>query len=560
MTMKVVLPITIVGVLLLFPALVSAQGLGEFGSYPNAMVVTEHALASEVGIEILRAGGNAVDAAVAVGFALAVVYPEAGNIGGGGFMVIRFPDGTATSIDYRETAPLKAHRDIYVDDKGELRREWSLIGARAAGVPGSVAGLLKAWEQYGRLPFDQIIQPAIDLALNGFTLQTRDVRSINSMRTQLTRFRETAETFFPGGNAYRAGDIFRQPDLGRVLERIRQHGRDGFYTGETADLIVQTMQRHGGWITHEDLERYTAVEREPLIGTYRGYEIITMGPPSSGGVALLQMLHMLENVDLSQYSPKSTEKIHLFAEVMKRAFADRHRYIGDPDFVHIPLDLLLSEEYNRTLFESIQFDRATPIATVMPPGDSETTHYSVVDSEGMAVSVTTTINSLFGSKLIVDGAGFLLNNEMNDFALKPGVKDQFGILGSEPNAIEPGKRMVSSMTPTIVVKDDQPVLILGARGGPRIISAVFHVVTNVIDYEMELTRAVGSPFFHHQWQPDQLEYLPRSLTVRQVQQLRLMGHSPVLRRVAGRVAAIAREEGRYVGATTLFTGGGVRGY
>ncbi len=537
------------------------QWLGEYGSARNAMVVSEHALASEAGIRILRNGGNAVDAAVAVGFALAVVYPEAGNIGGGGFMVIRFPDGTATTIDYREKAPALAHRDVYIDEDGDLQRNWSLLGARAAGVPGSVAGLLKAWEQYGRLPLADLLDPAIRLASDGFILKTNDLRVIYSSRRQLTRFEETAEIFFPGGRTYKAGDRFVQPDLAQTLERIRDQGKDGFYRGETADLIVETMQRHGGWITHDDLANYEAVEREPVRGIYRGHEIISMGPPSSGGVALIQMLQMLENADLSEYRHRSTEHIHLIAEVMKRAFADRNAYIGDPDFVDIPLEMLLSPEHNRAHYESIEPDRAAEVDIIpITREGSETTHYSVVDDDGVAVSVTTTINSLFGSKLVVRGAGFFLNNEMNDFSLQPGVRDQFGLLASEPNKIEPGKRMVSSMTPTIVVYNNEPVLILGARGGPRIISAVFNVVTNVIDFGMQLDRAVGAPFYHHQWHPDRLEYLPNALSFGQLRELRRMGHAPSRRRIMGRVAAIARNGDYLNGATSLYSGGGIKGY
>lgn len=538
-----------------------SQGLGEYDSARSAMVVSEHELASEIGIHILGNGGNAVDAAVAVGFALAVVYPEAGNIGGGGFMVIRFPDGTATTIDYREKAPALAHRDVYVDEDGNLRRDWSLVGARAAGVPGSVAGLIMAWERFGSVPLADVLNPAINLAKDGFVLRTNDVRVIYSLRRQLTRFDETAEIFFPEGRTYKAGDRFVQPDLVRVLERIRDRGRDGFYRGKTADLIVETMQRHNGWITHDDLANYEAVERAPVRSKYRGYEIISMGPPSSGGIALTQMLQMLENVDVSEYKHGSTGYVHLFAEVMKRAFADRNAYIGDPDFVDIPFDMLLSPEYNRAHSQTIEPDRATEVGEALTSREgSETTHYSVIDEDGIAVGVTTTLNSLFGSKLVVRGAGFFLNNEMNDFSLQPGVRDQFGLLASEANKIEPGKRMVSSMTPTIVVHNNEPVLILGARGGPRIISAVFQVITNVIDFGMQLNQAVAAPFFHHQWHPDRLEYISNALSFRKLRQLRRMGHTPVRRRVSGRVAAIARDGGILYGATSLYSGGGIKGY
>ncbi len=544
----------------LSPVLFS-QGLGEVGHSRNAMVASEHALASRVGLDVLRQGGNAVDAAVAVGFALAVVYPEAGNIGGGGFMTIRFPDGTATTIDYRETAPAAAHEDVYIDEDGNLRRDWSLVGARASGVPGSVAGLLKAWEQYGSISLSSLLNPAINLAQVGFILRTSDVRTINSLRQRLTRFPETAEVYFPGEQPFKAGDRFYQPDLARVLERVRDNGRDGFYRGETADLIVETMDRHDGWIIHSDLENYQAVEREPVRGLYRGHEIITMGPPSSGGIALVQMLHMLEHVDLSGYRHSSTEHVHLLAEVMKRAFADRNAYIGDPDFVDIPKEMLLSEEYNRSRFQTIDPDRAAGVdeAAARDEG-TETTHYSVIDENGMAVSVTTTINSLFGSRLLVRGAGFMLNNEMNDFSLQPGVRDQFGLMASVANKIEPGKRMVSSMTPTIVVYNDEPVLVVGARGGPRIITSVLQVVSNTIDFNMHINEAVGTPAFHHQWQPDRIEYLSNSISFPQLWQLRSLGHTPVRRRVSGRVVAIARHNEQLYGASSLYSGGGIQGY
>lgn len=544
---------------------VCAQGTGETGRAVHAMVASEHAMASQVGERILLQGGNAVDAAVGVGFALAVVFPEAGNIGGGGFMVIRFPDGSSTSIDYRETAPAFAHEDVYLDESGNLRRDWSLTGARAAGVPGSVAGLLKAWEQYGSLPLADILNPSIDLARNGFVLQTKDIRTFNSARRSLSRFPETSEIFFPGGQAFRKGDVFVQEELARTLERIRDRGRDGFYTDETADLIVETMRKHGGWITYGDLANYQAIEREPVRVMYRGREIITMGPPSSGGVALAQMLLMLDNVELGAYPNTSIERMHLVAEVMKRAFAHRNVYIGDPDFVPVPLDTLLSVGYNKTLFDTISMETASQIhvngADILVHDEStETTHYSVIDMTGMAVSVTTTINSFFGSKLVVEGAGFLLNNEMNDFSLQPGVPDQFGLAASPANRIESGKRMVSAMTPTIVVYGGEPVLIIGGRGGPRIISSVFHGVTNFIDYDMHVSDAIAGPVIHHQWSPDRLEYIHNTLSFRDAIRLRALGHTVMSRRVFGRVVAIARHGDYLYGATNLYSGGGIRGY
>jgi gamma-glutamyltranspeptidase / glutathione hydrolase len=541
------------------------QGAGETGRAVRAMVASEHAIASQIGERILLQGGNAVDAAVGVGFALAVAFPEAGNIGGGGFMVIRFPDGSSTSIDYREAAPGYAHEDVYLDESGKLRREWSLVGARAAGVPGSVAGLMKAWEKYGSIPLADILNPSIDLARNGFILQTKDIRTFNSAHRSLSQFPETSELFFAGGNASHKGDVFVQEDLARTLERIRDNGRDGFYSGETADRIVATMRKYDGWITHTDLASYQAIEREPVRIVYRGREIITMGPPSSGGVALAQMLLMLDNTELGAYPYASIERIHLITEVMKRAFAHRNAYIADPDFVEVPLDTLLSPAYNRTLFDTISMEAAAKIkvdGTDISVRDksTETTHYSVIDMTGMAVSVTTTINSFFGSKLVVEGAGFLLNNEMNDFSLQPGVPDQFGLAASYANRIEPGKRMVSAMTPTIVVYRGTPVLIVGGRGGPRIISSVFHAVSNFIDYDMHVSDAIAGPVFHHQWSPDRLEYIHNTLSFRDIRKLRGLGHTVMSRRVFGRVVAIARHGDYLYGATNLYSGGGIRGY
>jgi gamma-glutamyltranspeptidase / glutathione hydrolase len=563
--MKQFYPIVLPIVLGIISQPVSSQGVGEKGRTQYAMVASEHALGSEVGERILRQGGNAVDAAVGVGFALAVVFPEAGNIGGGGFMVIRFPDGAATSIDYREAAPGLAHEDIYVDEQGNLRTDWSLLGARAAGVPGSVAGLLKAWENYGSLPLSDILQPSIELARNGFIVQTKDIRTLNSARRSLSRFPETKGNFFPDGEAYSVGDVFIQEDLARTLERIRDHGHNGFYTGPTADLIVRTMEKYDGWITHGDLANYRAVERAPVHVSYRGREIITMGPPSSGGVALAQMLLMLENLDLNRYAHNSTERVHLVAEVMKRAFAHRNAYIGDPDFVSVPLDKLLSIDYNRTLFDSVSMEAATPITVegtdiFIHNESTETTHYGVIDESGMAVSVTTTINSFFGSKLVVQGAGFLLNNEMNDFSLQPGATDQFGLAASHANRIEGGKRMVSAMTPTIVVYQNEPVLIVGGRGGPRIISSVFHTVTSFIDYSLHINDSIAGPFFHHQWSPDRLEYVHNALSFREVRRLRSLGHNVMGRRIFGRIVAIARHGDYLYGASTLYSGGGIRGY
>ncbi len=482
-------------------------------SAPAGMVATDAPLATEVGVEILRAGGNAVDAAVATAFALAVVYPEAGNIGGGGFMVVRTADGETAALDFRETAPLAATRDMYLDENGELT-DGSVIGHLASGVPGAVAGLWAAHQRFGTLPWADLLAPAIRLAEEGFIVDEELAESIVDAREGLARFQGSAELFLPGGEPIPAGTLWKNPDLAAVLKRIAEQGPAGFYEGETADLIVAEMKRGGGIITHEDLKRYEAKWREPVEFDYRGYRVISMPPPSSGGLTLALMANILEGYDLESLGWHSPEALHLVAEAMRRAFADRNHHLGDPDFVNVPRDMFLSEEYAARLRESISIERATPSSEVMPgsvvaigsEGD-HTTHFSVVDSAGNAVALTTTINSLYGSKVTVTGAGFVLNNEMDDFAAKPGEPNQFGLVQGEANAIEPGKRMLSAMTPTIVVSPEgEPVLITGARGGPRIISAVFQVLSNVVDYGMDVSSAVNAPRIHHQHLPDVLYY------------------------------------------------------
>lgn len=478
----------------------------------NGMVVSAHVEASRAGVEVLRKGGNAVDAAVATGFALAVVFPVAGNVGGGGFMVIRHSDGTATTIDFREKAPAAASRDMYLNESGEVQPELSQRGHLASGVPGTVAGLYLAHQRYGKLPWKEVLEPAIRLAEDGFTLSHNQANRFNSYRNRFLAYPGTARYFTRESGRFRAGERFVQRDLARVLRRIRAHGRDGFYRGETADLIVAEMERGGGLINHADLESYEAVEREPVEGTYRGYRVISMGPPSSGGVSLIQLLNALEPYDLRDLGYQSSATVHLMGEAMRRVFADRSEWMGDPDFVDVPVEALIDKAYMADRMADFDPDRATPSEDVrhgepLVGESSETTHYSIVDAEGNAVSVTTTLNGSYGSLVVVDGAGFFLNNEMDDFSAAPGAPNMFGLTGSEANEIQPGKRMLSSMTPTIVEDPSGRLfMVIGSPGGARIPTTVLQVIVNVIDYGMDIERAVAAPRIHHQWLPDELLY------------------------------------------------------
>ncbi|WP_218830461.1 gamma-glutamyltransferase [Rubrivirga marina] len=481
----------------------------------RGMVVSAEINASEAGVEVMRGGGNAVDAAVATGFALAVTFPVAGNIGGGGFMVIRFPDGTATTIDYRETAPTGATRDMYVDDStGQIRPDLSRRGHLASGVPGAVAGLLKAHEQYGQAPLADVMAPAIRLA-EGYPLSRAEAELMNAYAGRFSAYPGTVRHFTQEGG-YEAGETFRQPELAAALRRIRDEGRDGFYRGETADLLVAEMERGGGLIDHADLEGYEAVEREPVTGDYRGHRIISMPPPSSGGVALIQMLDSVEPFDVGALGFNSSATVHLLGEAMRRAFADRAEYLGDPDFSDIPTEELIDEDYTRermASFDPVKADSSTGVGAGLHES-MQTTHYSVVDADGMAVSVTTTLNGGFGSLVVVEGAGFFLNNEMDDFTSAPGEPNMFGLVQGEANAIAPGKRMLSSMTPTIVEDPEgRLMLVVGSPGGPRIITAVYQTILNVIDHGMDVQEAVAAPRVHHQWLPDELDYENQGLAL-----------------------------------------------
>ena len=473
----------------------------------RGLVVSADVRASAAGVAVMERGGNAVDAAVATGFALAVTFPVAGNVGGGGFMVIRFPDGTATTVDYRETAPAAATRDMYVSDStGRPDPRLSRRGHLASGMPGSVAGLLHAHGRYGRLPLADVLAPALRLA-GGFVLTGPEADLLNAYAVPFAAYPGTAAAFTrPGG--YAPGDTLRQPDLRRVLLRIRDRGHDGFYRGPTADLLVAEMERGGGLITHADLAAYQPVERAPVEGTYRGHRVLSMAPPSSGGVALVQMLHAMEPFDVAGMGFNSSATVHLMGEAMRRAFADRATLLGDPDFAEIPVAALTDSAYTARRmadFDPARADSSVAVGAGLRPESPQTTHYSVVDADGLAVSTTTTLNGGFGSHVVVPGAGFFLNNEMDDFTSAPGVPNMFGLVQGEPNAIAPGKRMLSSMTPTIVEDPaGRLMLVVGSPGGPRIITTVFEVILNVIDHGMDVQEAVAAPRVHHQWLPDVL--------------------------------------------------------
>ena len=495
----------------------------------NGMVVSASKIASKVGVEILKTGGNAIDAAVAVGFALAVTYPYAGNIGGGGFMVIHLQDGINTTIDFRERAPFTAYRDMYLDKDGNVIENMSLEGAASVGVPGSVAGLIYALEKYGTMNLAKVIQPAIDLAENGWALESQDAESFYNFLEVFSKYPSSYKIFTNNGVSYKEGDLFKQPELAWTLKQIRDKGRDGFYEGKVSDLFIKQMMDMGGFITHADLDKYKPAERETIKGTYREYKIISMAPPSSGGIALIQLLNILENFDIEKDDWGSSRYIHRIVEAMKYVFADRTYHLGDADFYPVPVNRLISKEYAKTIFEKIGENAV--LSKEIYGGDTlkyiestETTHYSVYDSSGNAVSVTTTLNSAFGSKVVVEGAGFLLNNEMNDFSEKPGVPNQFGLLGTDANAIEPGKRMLSSMTPTIVLKDDKPFLILGSPGGSMIITTVLQVLMNCIDFNMNIQEAVDVPRIHHQWMPDKIYFEKFAINKDAMENLIKMGY------------------------------------
>lgn len=476
-------------------------------SFRNGMVSSADEYASQVGIEILKKGGNAIDAAVAVGFTLAVTYPGAGNIGGGGFMLIHLKDGTNISIDYREKAPIAAFKDMYLDENGNVVDGLSTTGHLAGGVPGSVAGLLYALEKYGTMSRQEVMQYAIDYAENGFKIHKRLAENLNSQQTAFAKFPSTMEIF---GGVFNEGHLLKQKDLANTLRRISEQGRDGFYKGETAEFISEEMRTGYGIVTKTDLESYEAKERTPLTGSYNGYQIISMPPPSSGGLCLIYLLNILENYDLKSFGYNSYAKVNILTEAMRRVYADRSKYMGDPDFVEVPSNALTLKEYAKERMSDFSVGKAGNSKDVQPGNiaikeKTETTHYSVVDKDGNLVSTTTTLNDNFGSKLVIKGAGFFWNDEMDDFSSKPGAPNMYGLVGSEANSIAPQKRMLSSMTPTIILKDKKPFMVVGSPGGGRIITSVLQTIINVIDFNMSIGDAIDAPRFHHQWLPDEIQ-------------------------------------------------------
>ena len=496
-------------VLLVSTASISEAALRKPVRAGGGMVVSADSMATAAGVDILKRGGNAIDAAVAVGFCLAVTFPEAGNLGGGGFMVIRRKGGESTMIDFREKAPSAATRDMFLDPAGNPIPDKSTFGPMAAGVPGSVAGLLFALRSYGTMERAEILRRAIELADGGIRVDRRLETSLKENLHEIASFPSSAKMFTRMGQPYRENDLLRQPDLAHTLKLIGEKGEEGFYRGEIASLIDAEMKRSGGIMTAADLEAYAAVERTPVKGTYRGFDIISSAPPSAGGTVLLEMLNILERFNLREKGQNSSQTIHLIAAAAQRAYADRATYLGDPDFFSVPEGSLISKQYAAKLSRAIDSTRAIPSISVsqgsLENGEGHhTTHYCVADRFGNAVSVTTTLNGLYGCKLVVDGAGFFLNNEMDDFVVKPGVPNMFGLIGGDANAIQPGKRMLSSMTPTIIVKNEKPFMILGARGGSRIPTTVAQIIVNVIDFGMNIQQAVDAPRIHYQWFPDKL--------------------------------------------------------
>jgi len=505
---------------------------------------------------VLANGGNAVDAMVAVHFALAVVYPSAGNIGGGGFMVLRDTVGKTYSLDFREKAPLAAHEDMYLDDEGKVIDGLSLYGQKAAGVPGSVDGMLKAHGKFGTLPLETLIDPAIRLAKKGFNISEQQANNYNYTRKDfITYNRDSLNIPLLKEESWEPLDKLKQPDLAKTLTRIRDQGRAGFYEGETARLIVEEMESGNGIITEEDLRLYQSVWRDPVVGTYKGIKVICMGPPSSGGIALLQLLGMAASFDLAGYGHNAVQTIHLMTEMERRVYADRASHLGDPDYWEVPQDLLLDQDYLQKRIAEISLDQATSSEEIKAVNLSnveeseQTTHYSIVDKDGTAVSVTTTINAGYGSKVFVTGAGFLLNNEMDDFSSKPGVPNLYGLLGGEANAIAPGKRMLSAMTPTLLEKDGKLLMVVGTPGGSTIITSVFQTILNVIAHNMSMTEAVTAKRLHHQWKPDMIQMESDAVTEEVRNALEAMGHQVRQRGNIGRVDAIlVNPDGTYEGA------------
>ena len=497
----------------------------------NGIVASAHPEASKVGIEILKAGGNAVDAAVAVQFALAVVHPSAGNLGGGGFLVFRDKNGKSFSIDFREKAPSKAHADMYLDKDGNVIPKASTLGRLASGVPGSVAGMAEAHAKYGKLPWKQLLQPAIDLAKKGVVQSEREARGLNAIKNDLLELNPGTKYFQnPNGKDWVAGDVLVQKDLGNVLRRVQKKGRDGFYKGKVAKRLVKDINTDGkGIISRKDLVDYNAQWRETISENYKNYKVITMAPPSSGGIALLQLMRMTEPFPLRKWGWHSDSTIQVMIEAERRVYADRAKFLGDPDFVKVPGSALISKGYLDQRWKDFAWDKATDSKNieggVMPGYESpQTTHFSIVDKEGNAVALTTTLNGGYGSRVVIKGGGFLMNNEMDDFSVKAGAPNMYGLIGNKANAIAPGKRMLSSMTPTIIEKDGKLFMVVGTPGGSTIITSVYQTILNVLEHGMTMQQAVNALKFHHQWLPDKTTFESNAFSEATVQKLQNKGY------------------------------------
>ena len=538
----------------------------------NGMVASAHPEASQVGLNILKAGGNAVDAAIAVQFALAVVYPGAGNIGGGGFMVYRDNAGKAYTLDYREKAPGHASQNMYLDSLGNVRAGLSISGHLASGVPGSVDGMAEAHKRFGKLPWSKLLQPAIDLAANGFALTERDALGLNRIKNDLNKINPGKSYFLkstvPADTVtWHKGDRLIQSDLAKTLQRVQAQGRVGFYEGETARLLVDEMKRGSGLITEEDLKNYHSVWRDPIQAKYKEYNVITMPPTSSGGVALVQMMRFTEPYPLRKWGWNRDSTVQVMIEAERRVYADRAKFLGDPDFVKVPTDQLMSVDYLRTRWTDFSFAKATDSKAVkggMIPGyeSLETTHFSVVDKEGNAVSITTTLNGGYGSRVVIGGAGFFMNNEMDDFSVKPGVPNMFGLIGNQANAIAPNKRMLSSMTPTILEKDGKLFMVVGTPGGSTIMTSVYQTILNVIEHGMTMQQAVNALKFHHQWLPDKTIFENGAFSEATIQTLQSRGYIlEKLTNTLGRMdCVLIRPDGSYEGASDPRADNTARGY
>jgi gamma-glutamyltranspeptidase/glutathione hydrolase len=524
-------------------------GVRSSNEYRHGMVVSANHYASQVGIDILKKGGNAVDAAVAVQFALAVAYPNAGNIGGGGFMVYRSAKGETNTLDYREKAAAAASRNMYLDSAGEPIVEKSLFGTLAAGVPGAVAGMYEAHQKYGKLKWADLIAPAVDLANQGFEITERQANELNDLQARFIKLNPLGTAFIKNG-PWVPGEKLVQKELGNTLTLIKEKGKAGFYEGSVADAIVAEMQRSGGIMTAVDLKNYQALWRKPIVGMYKGYKVITMPPPSSGGIALIQLLEAVEGYPLKRWGHNADSTVQLMVEAERRAYADRAIHMGDPDFYNVPIKQLMDHAYVKSRMSNFSWEKATPSSminagTVPPVEHEETTHFSIVDREGNSVSVTTTLNGSYGAGVVVKGAGFLLNNEMDDFSVKPGSPNMYGLVGGEANAIAPHKRMLSSMTPAILEKDGNLFMVVGTPGGSTIITSVFQTILNVIDFDMDMQKAVTAKKFHHQWLPDEVQIEPDALDSLTKGKLEAKGYLIKVRGPIGRVDAILKTKWGY---------------